>query len=632
MFEHADRSPGDTSSSSDRVSAPASQARSTSTPSAPVLEDARALVGLFDSLASMVPAASLSIAPAAIPAPATSRAPGTRFGPTKEEMAAVSREAEAVNRIRVLEDLKAACAAAQARETAALQAHRHREEAARGVPASKRGRGLGSEIGLARREGQQRGSVHLRQALHLTTDLPNTLVSLQSGRISEEHAAVVERHTHWLPEQARRNVDAAVADRIEGLGIRDLTHETQAAAHREEPEAAAEQYDQAVTTRHVNIKPADYGMAYLTALLPAVEAAACHRALTDQAAMEIGLGDAEGRTLQHVLSDIFVERLTGRSAGEASPVEVQLIMTDTALLAGGCDPAWVPGHGPLPASVARKMLAGAPARGDLVNAAPGTGEPGGGTGTDRGTGADQDNATAVAEARVFLRRLYTSPETGQLVAMDSQRRAFSGKLRQMILLRDNLCRTPYCGGPIRHIDHAVPHREGGPTDYGNGSGLCERCNYTKEHPGWSHRATPDRLQVTTPTGHHYTSRSRPFAPPLSTTLSPPLAPLLSPPLSTAASPPTSPPVSAPPCDTPIAPRAEGRETPDPACSTGTAATVRLEPLHRASVDHVESNDLCRIGDGVGTTDRPGQVPLLGPADYLWAQLRHGTRLDYASAA
>ncbi|NUL49545.1 HNH endonuclease, partial [Cellulosimicrobium funkei] len=125
----------------------------------------------------------------------------------------------------------------------------------------------------------------------------------------------------------------------------------------------------------------------------------------------------------------------------------------------GQEPAWIPGHGPLPATLTRKLLT------------PDTQNP---------------EAPEEAQARVFLRRLFTSPETGQLVAMDSQRREFPRKLRQMIMLRDNLCRTPYCGAPIRHVDHATPYRDGGPTSYANGSGLCERCNYTKEHPGWTH--------------------------------------------------------------------------------------------------------------------------------------------------
>ncbi|NUL49548.1 DUF222 domain-containing protein, partial [Cellulosimicrobium funkei] len=91
-------------------------------------------------------------------------------------------------------------------------------------------------------------------------------------------------------------------------------------------------YDQAVTDRHVRLKPTENGMAYLTALLPALEAAACYHALTDQAATTLALGEAHGRTPKQVLTDALVERLTGTSTDQASPVEVHLIMTDTTLL------------------------------------------------------------------------------------------------------------------------------------------------------------------------------------------------------------------------------------------------------------------------------------------------------------
>lgn len=385
-------------------------------------------------------------------------------------------EAEAVDRINALEQIKSACAAAQARESAALEVHRWQDEAARGVPAERRGRGLGSEIGLARRENPTRGSLHLRLGRHLVADLPHTLAALASGRISEEHAAAVERHTHWLPSAARRAVDANLVDRLGRLGLRGLAQETRAEAAHQDPLAAAEHFDRAVESRHVHLKPADDGMAYLSALLPMTQAAACFRALSEVAASAVALGEAEGRAPQQVLADTLVERLTGQGDAEAVPVEVQLVMTDAALLGSDDSPAWLPGHGPVPAAVARRFLAG-------------------------------------TEADVFLRRLYADPGSGQLVAMESERRTFTGLLRQMVLIRDGTCRTPYCDAPIRHVDHARPHRDGGKTSWENASGLCVRCNLTKEAPGWVHGATPEALTVSTPTGHRYTSTPRPLTPP-----------------------------------------------------------------------------------------------------------------------
>ena len=155
-------------------------------------------------------------------------------------------------------------------------------------------------------------------------------------------------------------------------------------------------------------------------------------------------------------------------------------------------------------------------------------------------------------ARVWLRRLYTCPEGRDLVAMDSTRRRFTGMLRRMLVLRDDVCTTPWCEAPIVHADHTRPSRDGGRTSFTEGSGKCARCNHGKEAPGWrarvlllpdhrdgrdnsgeagardregnaSGRSTGDGsalgagdvvarrvVQLTTPHGHHYTSEPPPL--------------------------------------------------------------------------------------------------------------------------
>ena len=155
---------------------------------------------------------------------------------------------------------------------------------------------------------------------------------------------------------------------------------------------------------------------------------------------------------------------------------MELVITDRTLLAGGDEPAHLVGLGPLPAPIARDLA--------------------------RDTEAD-----------VWLRRLFTRPEDGALVAMESRRRLFPNRLRRFLILRDQTCRTPWCGAPIRHADHVVPVEAGGITSAGNGQGLCVACNHTKQAPGWRARPGPDgaghTVQVTTPTGHTYTSRPPP---------------------------------------------------------------------------------------------------------------------------
>jgi hypothetical protein len=189
----------------------------------------------------------------------------------------------------------------------------------------------------------------------------------------------------------------------------------------------------------------------------------------------------DDRSRGQVMADTLVERITGRPAGQAEPVAVNLVLSDAALLGGDTAPALIDGYGPIPAAVAR----------GLVSA----------TLTDK-------RSTAV------LRRLYRSPRTGNLVAVESRSRCFPRGLAQFIGLRDQTCRTPYSDAPIRHRDHAQPRNRGGPTSAHNGLGLCERCNYVKESPGWQVIAGDENgthtAQFITPTGARYQSSAPPL--------------------------------------------------------------------------------------------------------------------------
>ena len=92
-------------------------------------------------------------------------------------------------------------------------------------------------------------------------------------------------------------------------------------------------------------------------------------------------------------------------------------------------------------------------------------------------------------------------------------RFFTGALAQLIGLRDQICRTPWCDAPIRHHDHVVGVAAGGDTSLVNGQGLCEACNYAKEAHGWRARPSPgDRhsVEVTTACGRAYRSGAPPM--------------------------------------------------------------------------------------------------------------------------
>jgi hypothetical protein len=114
---------------------------------------------------------------------------------------------------------------------------------------------------------------------------------------------------------------------------------------------------------------------------------------------------------------------------------------------------------------------------------------------------------------VWVRRIFTDPVDDTVVAVDTRRRRFDAGLARLIRYRDRVCRDPCCTAPIRHLDHVRAYREGGPTSVANGAGLCERGNYAKDLPGWTRRTvdtgTNPRIEITTPTGHSYSSSAPP---------------------------------------------------------------------------------------------------------------------------
>jgi len=383
-------------------------------------------------------------------------------------------DAERIDRIRLLEEVKGAIAAAQAREAVALKRSVVAAEALRGVPTHLRGRGVAAQVALARRESPHHGDRLMGLADALVHELPHTMTALSQGRISEWRATLVCRETACLTVGDRREVDRRLAGDLAGMSDRQLAATARRIGYLLDPHALVNRTARAVADRRVSLRPAPDTMSILTALLPVAQGVAVYTALTRAADTARAHGDP--RTRSQVMADTLTTRITGQTQPDQTPIELQLVITDHTLLAGGHTPADIPGYGPVPAGIARYLI-----------------------------------AALHPDTRLWFRRLYTHPTTRQLVAMESSRRLFPPALRRFLLARDQLCRTPWCGAPIRHTDHIQPHHTGGPTNTTNGQGLCERCNQTKETPGWHTTTQPDgTVLTTTPTGHHYPSTPPPL--------------------------------------------------------------------------------------------------------------------------
>ncbi|WP_235456088.1 DUF222 domain-containing protein [Williamsia sp. Leaf354] len=393
----------------------------------------------------------------------------------------MTRQNRSIDRIAVLEAIKAGCAAAQAVETMRLEELRREAESAAGVPVARQGRGLAAEVALARKASGSAGGRYLGFARALMREMPYTRAALASGALTEWRATILVRETAHLTPRDRGEIDRRIcADPavLEGVGDRALDAEVKRIAYELDPQAVVDRHAQAAKDRRVSTRPAPDGMVRLSALLPLVSGISVYAALRKHADATVGVDD---RTHAQVMADALVERITGAATVDALPVAVNVVMSDEVLLGNGNGDAaaHVTGYGPIPADTARAMVA---------------------------TSLDADAATT-------LRRIFKAPSSGALVAMESTARLFPAGLKQFFDFRDQSCGIPYCDAPIAEYDHADPYANGGATSAANGGGMCLHHNRAKQNPGWR-MTTADHTDttrhaatVTTPTGHSHVSRA-----------------------------------------------------------------------------------------------------------------------------
>ena len=139
--------------------------------------------------------------------------------------AAAAGGGELVDRITVLEQLRAALAAAQHTTMVAFGRAQVDEQAelvtAGRLDPEKLGHGVAEQIALAARVSTWQGTRRLTIARTLANDLPNTRGLLAAGRISERLAEAVVAQTSHLDAAQRQAVDKQLADTgLEHMGFR----------------------------------------------------------------------------------------------------------------------------------------------------------------------------------------------------------------------------------------------------------------------------------------------------------------------------------------------------------------------------------------------------------------------------
>ena len=445
---------------------------------------------------------------------------------------------EALAVLAGIDHLRASLAAVDAAWQVAAEERIRRDDAARGVPSSHQGRGAGQEIALARRVSPVSSSFSRAKARRLVQNMPGAVDQLWSGAMTDRQASAISGALDGAGADTCRRVDDHLREHpefLQGKGYKRLQSDIRDLVQKLEPETSRERAERAARSRHVTMTPLADGMARVTAVLRGIDAVALMHSLRTRAeslrasgakdaptALEADLlvddvlraaqrdeqrignddtaddgtaddgtahdgtandhavGDDDTRDENHaathhddLLENPGGERPQGDDVERSCPerprlrpgLDVGIVITDTALLGRDDDAetAELEGYGSIPAHIVRDTLLGRP------------------PGHLRSSSEEEHPDEAVS---AFFRRLYRSPRTGDLIAMESRARAFPAGLARMIRWRDTTCRTPWCNAKIRHTDHVVPHHTGGATSYANGQGLCARCNLLKEHGLW----------------------------------------------------------------------------------------------------------------------------------------------------
>lgn len=449
-----------------------------------------------------------------------------------------------IDLIDCLEQAKNAMSAVQAQAQTIFVAQQRLAQAKAGFPKEKLGRGVAAQVALARHESPHRGRQLCELAEVLVREMPYSMHAFATGKINEYRASQVAKETVFLSLAHRARVDELVCgdpDAAALMGTREVAAASRKAAYVLDPEAFVKRNEKAVGERYVSLRPAADGMTFLTALIPLKQGVRILATLTRVADSAKASGDQRGKG--QIMADALMHRLiehtpcdegagtigdhrgvpapagggvgSGHSEAVRDPrrqpikhgspaaarepwcttvnepdIALELVMTDRSLFGCASDPAVLVGYEAIPAPLARELILG--------------------SGEGRGE-YDGDGRGNLFKPRVWLKRLFTHPESNMLLAMDSRARLFPDGMKEFLRVRDQRCQTPYCDAPIREYDHIKAYAAGGPTTTDNGQGLCTACNQAKEAPGWSsQRDGQPSTEVSTPTGHRYISTAPPL--------------------------------------------------------------------------------------------------------------------------
>jgi hypothetical protein len=296
------------------------------------------------------------------------------------------------------------------------------------------------------------------------------LAALRRGDLDWSKARAIADAVAVLPPEIARQVEDAALVRAGQRTCAQLRAFLRRLVARHDPLGAECRHRALRAQRAVRLRPLDDGMAELLALLPADAAVAAYGAV-DALARAPKEGDDRGIDARR--ADALVELLLSASGTTAAqiPAVVQVAVPAGTLLGLGDEPGWMPGYGPVPASMARD----------------------------------------IARSATWQRILF-DPASGAVLDVGATRHDPPAPLERFVRARDAMCRFPGCRAQARRcdLDHTTPYPHG-PTSADNLHVLCRRHHRVKHDGGWRVEALPgNRLRWRSPTGAVYETEPPPL--------------------------------------------------------------------------------------------------------------------------
>jgi hypothetical protein len=328
---------------------------------------------------------------------------------------------------------------------------------------------LASALGITEASADQL----LSRAQALVHDYPQILASLSDARMTRRRAELLVDGLDSIEAELRDEVLETGLVLAETLPDGSFRRELRTLIETVRATTLEHRHEHALEARRVYVESADDGMAWLHALIPAVEAQAIHGRITAIAkALAVGNPD-EGRTLDQrradIVGDLLVDGLTDAVAAEARGIRPSVVVTVPVLALMGLDEggiATVEGVGPIPLARARELCG----------------------------------------ASSSWMRVLTHPETGAVLSVGRDRYDPPPALRRLVKWRSETCMGPGCNMPASRcdVDHQVDWARGGLTALHNLTPLCEGHHIVKHHGGWSvQQLTGGVIEWTSPTGRVY---------------------------------------------------------------------------------------------------------------------------------